>query len=222
MYPLFFWIGISLLLQRLARRTGRWAVPVFLVTSAVLVAVVGAVNGRLEGPGDRLAHPPSILARLLRGEPRLSLYWIKEKTLAWRGHLAQADRDDFARMEDWVRDNTPTRAVFIIPPWQYSFPLGARRIEFLTFKSNTNENMVDWLARWEALNGGPLHQVGWGMVVAGRTSYPRLSTAQLLGIRERFRGDFVITPTDYGTVLPLRHREGIWRLYSLEQPKRPP
>jgi hypothetical protein len=213
LYPMFFWVGVALALQRLATRIGRWAVPGVLAASAVIVAVAGFVNDRLEGPQDYPPHPLSIAQRLAYGEPRLSLYWVKEKSLAWRRFMERDAAGDFGRMEDWVRSNTPTRAVFIIPPWEYSFPLRARRIEFVTFKSNTNVNMVDWLARWEALNGGPLHEIGWGMVQETRISYPRLTVAQLRGIQGRFPADFLITETDYQAVLQLIHQEGTWRLY---------
>jgi hypothetical protein len=220
LFPMFFWIGVALALQRLALSGRRWAVPVVTVTALLLHALVGAMNDTLEGPGHGAARARSLVARVASGEPRLSLYWIKEKSQAWQRHIAGTDRDDFTRMEEWVRANTPPRAVFVIPPWQYSFPLEARRIEFMTFKSNSNEGMISWLARWEALNGGPFHSVGWGMVQETRETYPRLTVAQLGGIRERYRADYVITSTDYGTVLPLIHREGVWLLYQLEGPIR--
>jgi len=215
LYPLFFWVGVSLALQRLALRAKRWAVPVVAVASILLLAMVGALNGALEGGRNRQAKLPSLLHRLAHGEPRLSLYWVKDKAQEWRRQLAGQHRDDFARLEDWVRLNTPANAVFVIPPWQYSFPLRARRIEFITFKSSANAGLTGWLARWEALNGGPFHSVGWGMVQEARETYPRLTPVQLRDIRARFRADYVVTTSDYDGAFRLVHREGAWRLYQL-------
>jgi hypothetical protein len=215
LYPLFFWVGVSLLLQRLAVRTQRWAVPVVAVASVLLLAAVGALNAALEGHGDRQANRPSLIHRLTHGEPRLTAYWVKEKSQVWRRKLEGNEHDDFGRLEDWIRYNTPANAVFVIPPWQYSFPLRARRIEFITFKSSANAGLEGWLARWEAVNGGPFHSVGWGMVQEARESYQRLAPAQLLEIRARFRGDYVVTTIDYDGAFRLVHQEGEWRLYQL-------
>jgi hypothetical protein len=214
LYPLFFWLGVSLTLQRLALRTRQWAVPVVAVTSLLLLAGIGAINAALES-SPRQGTPVTLGHRLTHGEPRLSLYWAREKLRAWQRHFRGEDRDDFARLEDWIRNNTPTDAVFVIPPWQYSFPLRARRIEFVTFKSSANTGYQGWLARWAAVNGGPVDSVGFGMVREARETYPRLSAAQLLEIRARWRTDYVVSTADYdGAFLPV-HRVGNWRLYQL-------
>ncbi len=214
-YPLFFWIGVTLLLERLVRWKPR-PVPVvgFAALAIVFQASVKTVNDILEGGDDR-GSAVSLWSNLKRGEPRISAFWLREQTAAWGAFAAGRQVDDFGRMENWIRLNTPTTAVFVIPPWQYSFPLRAARIEFMTFKTNTFSRMQEWLARWEALNGKPLTRVGWRIVEELRANYGLLSVEQVARLRIRFGGDFMVTATSYGNALPLVHQEGRWFLYDL-------
>jgi hypothetical protein len=219
-YPMFFWIGVALLLQRGASRFRRSGPFLAVAAGLLLTAGANSLNQILESPAPPDRSRRSLAYQLGHGEPRLSAYWLREKIQIWSRHLEGRDSNELSRMEDWIRAHTPADGVFLIPPWLYTFPLRAGRVEFMTFKSHTFDRMDEWLARWEALNGAPFRSVGWGMVQETRDTYSRLTADQVAGLHDRFGIHYVLTSANYEETFPTLHREGVWRLYAL--PSAPP
>jgi hypothetical protein len=219
MYPMFFWLGAALLLQRFARRIGGWGGAGIVVVAALFVppALRWVNNGPLEDPAHRvrvsaasvLAHPS---LRGLGSEARARL-------LEWRSLLRGQARAEERRMAAWIRENTPPDAVFIIPPRAYPFPLEARRIEFISFKTFTIDKIRDWRDRFEALNGGPFHTRGREIVTELSEHYDAFTPERVAAIRRRYRVDYILIEADGLGALPLMHSEGRLRLYRIPPPE---
>lgn len=214
MFPLVFWIGVVLLLHRLVARAGRYG-TLLVFCAPLLAGFFRYFNNVLEPAPDkdpRLAH---LASSLLGGEPRITAYWIRETGREWWGVLAGRHRTDLEDMEDWIRHQTDEAGVFITPPWEDSFTLGARRSDFINFKILSVERMAESRNRFEAVNGQPVQAVGWGILQEIRANYPHLTTEQLLAIRRRYRADYFLTTSDLPVSFPLIHQVGPWCLYQL-------
>ncbi len=219
MYPMFFWLGAALLLQRFARRIDRWGAAGIVVMAALFVppAVRWVNNGPLEDPAHKdhatvasvLVHPS---LRGLGSEARARL-------LEWRHLVRGQARADERRMAAWIRENTTPDAVFIIPPRAYSFPLEARRIEFISFKTFTIDKIRDWRDRFEALNGGPFRTRGREIVAELSEHYDALTPGRVDAIRRHYRVDYILTEAGGLGALPLMHSEGRLRLYRIPPPE---
>ncbi len=213
MFPLTFWIGVVLLLHRAASRVGRYA-PLMLLATPLMASGVKYLNNVLEPAPNQ--DPALTLERaLLASEPRATAYWTRETGREWWDVLAGRQRTDLEEMEDWIRHHTDQAGVFIIPPWEDSFTLGARRAEFISWKTFTVERMAEWKDRFEAVNRGPSKEVGRAVLQEIRANYPRLTTEQILTIRRRYRVDYFLTTSDLPVGFPLIHQVGPWHLYQL-------
>jgi hypothetical protein len=213
LYPLAFWVSVAGVVQLAVSRVGR---PGWLLVAAALpfASLVRHVNDRL-GPTDSREERASPLTSLLRSEPRMSAYWLRETGREWLSHARGEPLDDLDPMLTWIRAETPQNAIFIIPPWRDDFTLRARRAEFISSKTPVTERIAEYRDRLEALNGGPITSVGRAIFRDLRRNYPALTPEQIRAATARFGGDYILTPTEYGGTLPLAHEAGPWRLYAL-------
>ncbi len=213
-YPLAFWLGVAALLQR-ALGAGWRRKALGALAAAVMI---GAANWLVDlcepRPQYGLGVRPAITA-LGRTEPRLTAYWVREQIRGWRA--GSVDSDDPAPMHRWIGQNTPEDSVVVTPPWDFSLPLRAGRVQFVSFKitPEVGETLLDWKARMEALNRGEFHGAGGAMLDELRENYPALTEPEIRTIQRQFGADYFLTHAPRQLDLDLVHQSGPWRLYRL-------
>ena len=114
-----------------ALRLQPWALSPLLRVWSVLIAVVlvaGLLPIRPESDAPRAAISPSIIL-LLVGGAALSLSLVRLAPDI-RG-AAHPDRE----LHAWAAENTDVNAVFVIPPSMSGFQSGAKRAQYVSFKS---------------------------------------------------------------------------------------
>jgi hypothetical protein len=197
-------------LGRLHQRRPSWA------WALAIVPVIGLSNWVVDqaDPEARYQGPRGFATALVRTEPRTTAYWVRTTGQQWLAHR-RGERSDLARLEDWARTTTPRDAVFITPPWEVSWPIRAERATMISFKIITaGPELVEWKARFEALNGGPFRGVGFQLLKELRESYPQLTAERLRRITAAFPADFVVALAPIPGLDEV-HRQGPYIVYRL-------
>jgi len=216
--PLSFWMGFVLLFQEIFYRFPRRGVLLFLAVPLL----IGGVNYLI----DRCDSEPrygfslrSFTTCMLRTEPRLTAYNVKERYGQWNAFIRSDSLDDLKQIEVWIKEHTPMNSLFITPPWDwhfYSFTLKAERPEFVSFKYvPANGNILRWKGRMEILNRGQFHEMGFGILKELREHYPDLKEDELVRIKEKYGPDYILTSSTTRFNLPLIHENNSYRLYRL-------
>lgn len=133
-------------------------------------------------------------------------------------YVYQAPRSAAKRqLFNWIQDNTPEDAVFIIPPGESRFYLAAERAQFVSRKHSpqAEEDILEWYRRLQRLNGGAPFEdytVDWSAI---RGEYDVLSAAVLEAIREEYGVTHYVGPA--GRDIPFNeiHRQGSMAVYDL-------
>ncbi len=135
----------------------------------------------------------------------------------------RADPPAYVALAEWARANTPTDAVFLVPPEEQSFRLRARRAIVVNYKNvpQLSGELPEWRDRLRAaLAQGDLMTLPRSMGPTLRAigeRYASLPPAYLAQTAARYDADYVVTsgPADPppGSGLSLRHASGRYRLY---------
>jgi hypothetical protein len=129
----------------------------------------------------------------------------------------------WAAMCEWVRNNTPRDAVFLVPRHAQTFKWRAERAEVASFKDVPQDaaGLVEWSKRM-----AELHQVGWwadGTPQFGR-SVADMGATRLRELASRYGASYALSedPLDAAgyapgrrASLPIAHRVGPYTLYDL-------
>jgi hypothetical protein len=213
-FPLAFWLGAAGATQVAARRWPRWAWLIVLATLPAASAVRWA-NNQLDPRPEGGRSRAGLWQSLLRSEPRLSAYWLKTTGGAWLEWAGGRAVNDLAPMFHWIRDSTPTNAVFIIPPWRDEFSLHTGRNDYISSKTGSVRRQREVRARLEALNGGEAMPDFRALFRDLTDRYLRLTADEVIVAAQRFPADYILTTADYDGAFPLAHRAGLWRLYRI-------
>jgi hypothetical protein len=152
---------------------------------------------------------------LWRGNVQDGRYSIRAFIDSWAQYARHIDTP-YKEMTRWVRTNTPKRAIIITGAWDGDFWLEAERAEMVNFKRNPHNGLaVEWYQRYSALNGGPLHGIGFRTKSEIDANLPRLSRTQLDEIKKRYGGDYFLTTTARSDLrAQLVHENGVYYLYA--------
>jgi hypothetical protein len=210
--PLACWIGLVLVFQRW------YSARPHPVRFLVIPIAIGLANWLIDRAEPRPAFPGArgFAEVMIRTEPRLTAYYVREQARAWAAR-ARGERSDLARLEDWARESTDPGAVFITPPWELTWPINAERATWVSFKILTaGPSVLEWRARLEALHGRPFEGVGFEILKELRQTYPAMTAEHALRLADRWRADYLVA---LGEVpgLALVHREGPYRVYRLQE-----
>ena len=136
----------------------------------------------------------------------------------WRGY-ALGEKDSWHEMTGWIRTNTPPGAVFLAPPWEFTFWIDAERAQVVSYKRPPhNVRMVEWHKRLTAANGKPFSARGAGIKKELRQNFPELTIPQLESIRDQYGAEYFLTTKrrdDFAGNLV--HANSEYWLYSLPQ-----
>jgi hypothetical protein len=213
LFPLFFWLGAALLFARWYERRPQ-------VLRLLLIPIVIGLSGWLI---DQTRTTPKFRGAsgftdaLLTTEPRLTAFWIRSQAAHWTDRL-EGRQTAFERLEQWARLNTPADAVFITPPWETTWPIASERATWISFKILApGPSLLAWKQRFEALHGKPFTRVGFGILQQLRESYPALTAEWARALLRLGPAQYLVALTDVPG-LTLVHREGNYRVYTLETP----
>lgn len=128
-------------------------------------------------------------------------------------------------MCDWVRENTPTDALVLVPQTSQSFKWWAERGEVVTRKDIPQDalSMIEWRRRLS-----DVFQIGaWGDgTIRWAPSYAHLGAGRLRELAEAYGADYALdqaswrdadVPLRHRASLPIVHRVGPYTLYDLSQ-----
>jgi len=213
--PVFFWISVSMYFQSHLEkyRGGRWLlillVPLIISLSSLFKATYDA------SPRDKLVVSVKWNA-MVRTEPMLTINLFKERVDEWRKRIILTVVNDSEEIQLWIRNNSPRNSLFITPPWDFSFALRAERAQFVFYKSvPVDEKIYDWLERMTLLNRGKFERYGYYMLGQLKNNYPRLTTAEISYIREKYSVDYILTYSNVYLDFELIKKNDSYRLYRL-------
>lgn len=122
--------------------------------------------------------------------------------IAWEGRLGMdvipADDADYLAMCDWVRENTPADAVFLVPPQEQVFRIRARRAIVVNFKGipQLSGEMVEWRRRLQTVLDLPdLRSLprGFGQTLSAIAHrYHALPTSHLEQVAEQYGARYLL------------------------------
>ena len=163
---------------------------IFLTGMVLICGCVSAV-------GDRRLKIPVYAVSLVTVVAQLlaSSHW-----LAYDGWMSPREADYLA-VCNWAKDpaNTPTDAVFVVPPSEEAFRLRARRAIVVNFKGIPpfTEQLPEWRDRLEdVLDVDDLRALPRGMspaIEAMRVRYESLPPAHLVDVAKRYGARYVLT-----------------------------
>lgn len=212
--PLSFWLAFVLLSQKIFCKLKWKAMFSFLL----IVLVIGLASYLIElcEPKPRYALTPKSLAKaMLRTEPRLTAYWIRERGKEWYKFFFNREISNFEEMAFWIRESTPKDSVFIVPPWATSFHLNARRSMFVTIAPPPNADPSEWSEKVKLLNRGPLSSVGWGVYRELMQNYPQLTENEILHIKQTYGADYILITSEANFRFEVVHENKSFSLYKL-------
>ena len=133
------------------------------------------------------------------------------------------DARDWVAMCEWVRENTPQDALFLVPRRSHSFKWRAHRPEVVTYKDvpQDAQGLLEWRRRYEdvyRVGQWPDGSPRWARSVA------RLGAERLKELAAKYGADYALSrdvdaegkpwPTSRAS-LPVVHRVGALTLYDL-------
>jgi len=132
---------------------------------------------------------------IYQGMPVVFLKRGGDTVFQWRGYLSGQSHDAFEEMAGWIKTHTSPTEVFVAPPWEYRFWILAERPQVASFKLvPVNHQIKEWYLRLVDLNGGRAFETkGPGAFDELKTNYPRLSAAELLQLREKYKANYYLT-----------------------------
>lgn len=121
-------------------------------------------------------------------------------------------------VEAWVRDNTPTDAVFAIPPSVSSFRFRAQRAVFVNFKAFPYDDaeMYTWFSRIIAQAPVPLPERGGaGLLAKLDEAYERMPDQAIEELADRYGIDYFLRQTPLSGMQFRRvYTSGPWSVYA--------
>ena len=193
MIPLFMWLGIALMLQKLTEKRNHPKLICFLAIPFLIVACNYSIDAA--EPTKKYRSLKSIIRQL---EPIKTAYLTKQMLECnYKKHIKR-EKTEFEEMSEWISKNTPQESLFITPPLEYGFALMAKRPQLVTYKCvPVNEKIIVWKERMEAINGGKFIQNGksW-MYVQLKENYPKLTKNEILKLKEKYGATYLLTTAD--------------------------
>ncbi len=231
--------GVALTPENPARRRA-WLLGVGGVSAAVVIAIAYvdrlpsafSQNRATAGTAIAMVLGAALLAALLaivaRFAPRLRTRVVALSLLillavvrlatgtAFEYGLPDPARDPWVEACRWIRDHTPSDAVFVAPPDRANFRLFAERAQIVDFKGNTfwEDGIVEWKRRLEDLaNTSDLDCHGIGPCRrALRAGYASLREADFERLSRKYGADYVVTEAELCSFL-LVHSNERFRVY---------
>jgi hypothetical protein len=215
MIPLSFWMGFVLMFQKMFSRIGKKGM-LLVLSVPFIIGSTTYVNDRFEPKHSYNLTLRGFEQAMLKTEPRLTAYWIRERSKEWRDFILGRKMTDLEAAEEWIKEHTPKDSVFITPPWEFSFALKAQRAEFVSFKwIPVNYHILEWKRRMELLNRGNFNSVGWGILRELMKHYPQLTREELRSIKGEYRADYFLTSSKKRLHLETIYENNTFRLYKL-------
>lgn len=122
-------------------------------------------------------------------------------------------KDDYRQSLDWIRENTPREAVFIMPPWRHENWYESGRGQVVSYVFISYDRLSEWRRRLESLVG----EVGPGTVeekyAAMERRYESLTAEEMLDRSREYGAGYLLTKADYP--FPVSAAKGPWKVYSL-------
>jgi hypothetical protein len=128
------------------------------------------------------------------------------------------DGADYLAVCDWARENTPTDAVFVVPPGEQSFRLRARRAIVVNFKGipQLSAEMAEWRDRLSAVFGiedlAGLRGTFEQKLIEMNRRYAKRPREAVEAVAARYGADFVVVERPWDGVEPL-HQVGRYWVY---------
>lgn len=122
---------------------------------------------------------------------------------------------------EWIRNNTPPDATFLVDPGLQDFYVRAERARVVGFKHapQPSEDLVEWFDRMTAMNTGlqPLGQ-GFQMVGEVRRNYDALPAEKIRTLAKRYGATHYVGPRRSDIDLRLIHTAGGYAVYAVGAP----
>jgi len=136
----------------------------------------------------------------------------------WHEYLLEP-QNSWREMTEWIRANTPPSAIFLAPPWEYTFWIDAERAQVVNLKRPPhNVRLLEWHRRLTAVNGRPFQFRGSEILNELRENYPQLSPAQVGTIRDLYGADYYLTTRPRADLhANLVHVSGSYYLFELRK-----
>lgn len=180
--------GIRWLAGFVWRQRGPIGLAVILSVTLAIYEMIYALPRKW---GQNLLHGGGIAALALI----IAVAWGR-----WLGVDAISDDDaDYRRLCDWVRDNTPVNAVFLVPPQEQSFRLHARRAIVVNYKGvpQLSGELPEWRRRLETvLDMQDLRDLPRPFEITLpeiARRYKELSEAHLCEVARRYGAQYVVS-----------------------------
>ncbi|MCB0713163.1 MAG: hypothetical protein KDD67_12605 [Ignavibacteriae bacterium] len=125
----------------------------------------------------------------------------------------------YVPMFDWIGENTPKNATFMIDPAMQEFYVRAERSLFVSFKHSPQsaEDMVEWYRRLVLCNGGiPLEGKGFGAAKKIKENFYQLDSAHIAVIAKEYGINYYLGKTDQSLPFERIHQEGEFTLYRVQ------
>ena len=185
--------------------------PLLLFIGLLAAGVVYVSRPAPRHPWITLAFPILVLGALLAG-------WGN-----WLGlRIATHDRADadYLAMCDWVRQNTPADAAFLVPPNEQLFRFHARRAIVVNFKGvpQLSSELAEWRRRMESVLDLPLSNLPQRFDHAHdaiQSRYDQLPPTHLRRVAGQYNARYVLTNRPTGGLGPPVFESASCHLYDL-------
>jgi hypothetical protein len=119
----------------------------------------------------------------------------------------------------WIRWHTPASAVIIAPPWEGAFWLQAERAQVVNYKRDPHSRAIlEWQRRMTALNGGPFHSRGYGLLEELLGHYPELDATRVEAVGRSYGADYFLAMRPLAELAGgLVYQNGSYFLYQLKR-----
>ncbi len=212
--PLFFWMYIVLLLQKFSYMFPKKSYLVIILVPLIITSSIYLIDWCEEKPIYREITAKTLLKKT---EPLQTAYQAKQMLIKWDSHLKSKNTDYFHEMATWINENTSPDARFIVPPWEYSFHLIAKRAQIVDYKIvPVGPKLLLWKEIMEHLNRGKFNMTGKGWMLRElKKNYPQLTIEDLLEIKTKYDAEYIVTLKECNLDLPKLHENNKYVLYKL-------
>jgi hypothetical protein len=162
-----------------------------------------------------LAVPTVVLVAKSAPHARRSLAVFAE---SWSRCLRH-EESPWEEAMQWIRWHTPASAVIIAPPWEGAFWLQAERAQVVNYKRDPHSRAIlEWQRRMTALNGGPFHSRGYGLLEELLGHYPELDATRVEAVGRSYGADYFLAMRPLAELAGgLVYQNGSYFLYQLKR-----
>lgn len=140
--------------------------------------------------------------------------------LSWVGNTLQmhvAYTRPISKVGQWAREETPTDAVFLIPPAEADFRLTSARAIVVDFTLPlSDEAMMEWNERIYDLAGGQTLTLGYPWVTQIRDAYNGLTQEQLIQLANKYGATYIVVNRPTKLTLPQLYIDSRYAAYKVE------